>query len=66
MFGSKKKRKEYGWNVEGLENEEGGQYVKLDIVEGYTGYQGRSIWGLIYGENCFKGRTFIWLIPMIS
>ena len=50
-----KPRKDYGWNVEEKENEEGGQYVKLDIVEGYTGYQGRSIWGLIYGENCFKG-----------
>ena len=30
--------------------------MKLDIVEGYTGYQGKSIWGLIYGENCFKGK----------
>ncbi len=54
-FAPEKARKEYEWNVEEMENEEGGQYVKLDIVEGYTGYQGRSIWGLIYGENCFKG-----------
>ncbi len=37
-FAPVKARKEYDWNVEEMENEEGGQYVKLDIVEGYTGY----------------------------
>ena len=34
----KKERKEYSWNVEEAENEDGSSFVKLDIVEGYTGY----------------------------
>jgi len=36
--------------------------VKLDIVEGYTGYQGKSIWGLIYSENCFKGEELFYAL----
>ena len=41
MFATRRKQKtyeDYMWNVEEKENEEGGIYVKLDIVEGYTGY----------------------------
>ena len=31
-------RKDFKWNVEEVENEEHNSFVKLDIVEGYTGY----------------------------
>lgn len=48
--------------MEEAENEDGSSFVKLDIVEGYTGYQGKSIWGLIYSENCFKGEELFYAL----
>jgi ERO1-like protein alpha len=42
------------WHVEDESNDQGEYFDLHTNIESFTNYDGRPIWQLVYGENCFQ------------